>query len=216
MYFSTSSPLLPPWTDVSNSQGEKKGKYWTALVCDMNQHISQITKYLSSKTNCSLHAKRLDHFQDQTGIKLTKLRLTGDHLYTATNETIAVVKSVLFTPSCTRISTIQDIQSMSDGEHVSFVCKIIDISPVRSNSRALNLNIIFQTEDDAVVFNNGEKQVQKLKRTTIVADKSDLIYMTIWQNQFDSIQQNACYTIKLAKVKIYNSDISITTGTFTV
>lgn len=131
--------------DVSNSQGERKGKYWTALVCDMNQHINRITKYLSSKMNCSLHAKMVDHFKDQTGIKLTKLRLAGDHLYTATNETIAVVKPVLFTPSCTRITTIQDIQSMSDGEHVSLVCKIMDIGPVRSSRRVLNLNLIFQT-----------------------------------------------------------------------
>ena len=75
---------------------------------------------------------------------------------------------------------------------MSFVCKIMDIGPVRSSRRALNLNIIFQTEEDAVVFNNGEKRVQKLKRTTIAADKGDSIDMTIWQNQFDLIQQNAC------------------------
>ena len=208
--------LVVAVTDISHNQGNKAGKYWTALVCDVNQNINRITKYLSLKVNCSLHTKIVEHLKDQSGLKLTKLRLTGDQIYTAINETMIVAKPILFTPSYTRVSTIQDIRSMSDGEHVSFVCKIMDIDPVRSSRRALNSNIIFQTEDDAVVFNNGEKRVQKLKRTTVVADKIDSIDMTIWQNPFGSIQQNACYTIKLAKVKIYNSDVSITTGTFTM
>lgn len=66
------------------------------------------------------------------------------------------------------------------------------------------------------MFNNGDKRVQKLKRTTIIADKTDFINMTIWENQFDLIQRSSCYKIKLAKVKIYNNDVSLTTGTFTM
>ncbi len=53
-------------------------------------------------------------------------------MYTATNETIAAPKAVSFIPSCSQIITLENIESMSDGQYVSFVCKIIDIGPVRS------------------------------------------------------------------------------------
>ena len=42
-------------TDIFDSQTDKKGKYWTALICDANQNVKRITKYLSSKTKCTLH-----------------------------------------------------------------------------------------------------------------------------------------------------------------
>jgi hypothetical protein len=71
-------------------------------------------------------------------------------------------------------------------------------------------------EDDTIVFNNGPKRVQKLKRTTIIADKSGSIDMNIWESQFNSIKQNLCYTIKLAKVKMFNDEASITTTTHTM
>ena len=73
----------------------------------------------------------------------------------------------------------------------------------------------FDPQDDTVVFNNGEKRIQKLKRTLLVADKTDCIEMTLCQNHFDSVQQNVCYTIKLAKIKVLNSKVSITTGVYT-
>lgn len=117
-------------TEISDSQGDKKGKYWTALVCDSNQNINRITKYLSLRTTCSLHGKIVEYLNNQTAIKLNKLKYTGDNLYTATNETIAAPKEISFTPLCTQISSIENIQSMSEGQYVSFSCKIIDIGPV--------------------------------------------------------------------------------------
>ena len=122
--------LVVAVTGLSNNQAERKGRYWTALVCDSNQNISRITKYLSSKTKCSLHVKMLQSFNDQTGIKVNKLRSSGDHVYTTTNETVATTKPVVFSPTCTRITSIREIQSMSDGDYVSLTCKIVDIGSV--------------------------------------------------------------------------------------
>ncbi|CAF1401823.1 unnamed protein product [Adineta steineri] len=177
-------------TAILDSQITKQGKYWTALVCDSNQNLNRIAKYLSSKTNCSLHPKIIEYLNNQNGIKLNKLKFSGDNMYTASNETIAAPKVVTFTPTCTQISTINDIQSMSDGQYVSLMCKIIDIGP-----------------DDTILFNNGPKKVQKLKRTTIIADKTDSINMNLWENQFDLIETNLSYKIKLAKIKIFNNDV---------
>ena len=125
--------LVVAVTGLSNNQPERKGKYWTALICDSNQNISRITKYLSSKTKCSLHVKMIQALKDQAGIKLNKLRSSGDHVYTTTNETIATTKPVVFTPTCTRIASIREIQSMSDGDYISLTCKIVDIGSVSIN-----------------------------------------------------------------------------------
>jgi hypothetical protein len=127
-------------TNIFDSQGDKKGKYWSALVCDSNQNINRITKYLSSRTRCSLHGKIVEYLNNGNGIKLNKLKYSGDNLYTASNETIAASKPVLFTPSCTRISSIEDIQTMSDGQYVSFNCKILDIGPVNISKIVFYLN----------------------------------------------------------------------------
>ncbi|CAF3664251.1 unnamed protein product, partial [Rotaria socialis] len=185
-------------TPISDSQGDKRGKYWTALICDVNQNVIRITKYLSSKTKCSLHEKMLQYHNNKDGLKLNKLKLNGDDSYIATYETIATSKLLSFTPSCMELASIENIQSMSDGQYVSFMCKIIDIGP-----------------DDPIIFNNGGKRVQKLKRLSIVADTTGSINMNIWENQFNSIKQNLSYTIKLAKVKVFNDDITVTTTTYT-
>lgn len=132
--------LVVAITDISNSQTDKKGKYWTALICGCDQNIHRITKYLSLKTNCSLHMKIVEHFKNNNGFKLTKLKSVGDQTYTATNETMLMSKTLSFTPSCTNIYNIQDIQSSSDGEHVSVICKIIDIGPVRNDRNFVILN----------------------------------------------------------------------------
>jgi len=68
--------------------------------------------------------------KNKTGIKVSKLKLNGYQLYTASNETIAIPKVVLFTPSCIQFNLLEDIESMSDGEYISFMCKIIDIEAV--------------------------------------------------------------------------------------
>ncbi|CAF1297556.1 unnamed protein product [Adineta steineri] len=126
-------------TAILDSQITKQGKYWTALVCDSNQNLNRIAKYLLSKTNCSLHPKIIEYLNNQNGIKLNKLKFNGDNMYTASNETIAAPKVVTFTPTCTQISTINDIQSMSDGQYVSFMCKIIDIGPLSYESTIIGI-----------------------------------------------------------------------------
>jgi hypothetical protein len=117
-------------TNIFDSNTDKKGKYWSALICDANQNVNRLTKYLSSKTTCRLHEKIMESFKNKTGIKVNKLKFNGDQLYTASNETIAIPKVVSFTPSCIQFNLLQDIESMSDGEYVSFMCKIVDIGPV--------------------------------------------------------------------------------------
>ncbi|CAF1364774.1 unnamed protein product [Adineta steineri] len=115
-------------TPIFNSQFNKQGKYWTGLVCDSNQDINRITKYLSSKTNCLLHTKMIEFLNNQNGMKLNELKFNDDNMYTATNQTIVAPKLVSFTPSCIQLFTINDIESMSGGQYVSFICKIIDWS----------------------------------------------------------------------------------------
>jgi len=66
-----------------------------------------------------------------------------------------------------------------------------------------------------VIFNNAAKRVLKLKRAIVVADTSSSMCMNIWEDQFDLIKQNSSYKIKLAKVKIFNNEVTITTITST-
>jgi hypothetical protein len=65
-------------TDIVDSHSDKKGKCWIALICDVNQNANRITKYLSLKSKCSLHLKMLEYLNNQTGIKLNKLKFAGD------------------------------------------------------------------------------------------------------------------------------------------
>ncbi len=74
---------------------------------------------------------------------------------------------------------------------------------------------MFPVKDETVVFNNGAKRIEKMKRTIIVADKTDSINLNIWENQFNSIKKDLSYLIKLAKVKIFNDEISITSTVHT-
>lgn len=117
-------------TNISENHTDKKGKYWTALICDLNQNINRLTKYLSTKANCSLHVKMAEYLNNQNGVRLNKLKLNGDNTYVATNETIPTPKPLSLTPLCTQITTIKNIESMSDGEYISFTCKIVDIGSV--------------------------------------------------------------------------------------
>lgn len=117
-------------TPISDSQGEKKGKYWTALICDSTQNVIRITKYLTSKPKCPLHEKLIEYFNNKNGVILNKLKSNGDHSYIATYETTTSLKHLSFTPSCLELSSIENIKSMSDGQYVSFTCKIIDIGQV--------------------------------------------------------------------------------------
>ena len=72
------------------------------------------------------------------------------------------------------------------------------------------------TEDDTIIFNNASKRVQKLKRTTIIADKTGTMNMNVWENHFNSIKQNLSHKITLAKVKFYDNEVSVTTTAHTM
>ncbi|CAM4971316.1 unnamed protein product [Rotaria socialis] len=185
-------------TSISDNQNDKKGKYWTALICDVNQNVNRITKYVSLKSNCFIHTKMLDHLNNQRGIKLNKLKFNDDNTYVATSETVAVEKILALTPLCTQITTIKNIECMSDGEYVSFICKVVEIG-----------------SDESVLLNNGSKRIQKLKRTTVIADNTNSIIMNIWENHFDVIKKDVCYRIKLAKAKMFNNEITLTTTVHT-
>ncbi|CAF2141180.1 unnamed protein product [Rotaria magnacalcarata] len=103
-------------TNISDNQIDKKGKYWTALISDSNQNMNRITKYLSSRINCSLHLKMVEHLNNQHGVKLNKLKFNGDNTYIATSETITTSKVLSFAPLCTQIITIKNIEPMTDGD----------------------------------------------------------------------------------------------------
>ncbi|CAF3392886.1 unnamed protein product [Rotaria socialis] len=187
-------------TNISDNQTDKKGKYWTASISDSNQNMNRITKYLSSRINCSLHLKMVEHLNNQHGVKLNKLKFNGDNAYIATSETIATPKVLSFAPLCTQITTIKNIESMTDGEYLSLTCKIIDVG-----------------FDETAFFNNGQKRVQKLKRTAIVADKTDSINMNIWENQFNLIEKDlSCksrslfikQSIQQTKIKLNLNDVN--------
>ncbi|CAF0845450.1 unnamed protein product [Adineta steineri] len=51
-------------TAIQGSQITKQGKYLTALVCDSNENVNRIAKYLSSKSNCSLHTKMIEYLNN--------------------------------------------------------------------------------------------------------------------------------------------------------
>lgn len=116
---------------IFDTNVDRKGKYWTALICDANQNVNRLTKYLSSKIPCRLHERIVESFNNKSGVRVTKLRFSGDYLYTACNETIVTPKVVSFTPSCTQNRSLEDIESMCNEEYVSFTCKVMDIGPER-------------------------------------------------------------------------------------
>ena len=118
-------------TTIFDTSVEKNAKYWTCLICDSNQNVNQLTKYVSSKIPCRLYDKMTESLNNKSGVIVNKLRLSGDHLYTASNETIATTKVALFEPSCIQNRSLEDVESMCDGQYVSFTCKIVDIGPVR-------------------------------------------------------------------------------------
>lgn len=117
-------------TSISNTETEKNQKYWTALICDEDQNISRLTKYFSSKTNCHLYEKLCQSLKNKTGIKLNKLKVNGDNSYILSNETTAIAKDVIFTPLCMKFMLLKDIEKVSNGEYVSFTCKVLNIGSV--------------------------------------------------------------------------------------
>ncbi|CAM4919227.1 unnamed protein product [Rotaria socialis] len=157
--------------EISDNQNEKKGKYWTALLCDSNQNINRITKYLSSRAMCTLHRKMIEYLNNESSIRLNKLKCSGEKTYTATAETIGTPIDLSLTPLCTQITTIKNIQSMSDEEYISFNCKILDIG-----------------SDEVVVFNNAQKRVQKLKRTKVKIFNDELSITTTTHTKFEPIE----------------------------
>ncbi|CAF3372000.1 unnamed protein product [Rotaria socialis] len=65
----------------------------------------------------------VEHLNNESSIKL---KSTGEKSYTATAGTIATSIPLLLTPQCTQITTIKNIQSMSD-EQFALIEKIPDV-----------------------------------------------------------------------------------------
>ncbi|CAF4664002.1 unnamed protein product [Rotaria socialis] len=63
----------------------------------------------------------VEHLNNESSIKL---KSTGEKSYTATAGTIATSIPLLLTPQCTQITTIKNIQSMSDEQYISFNSKV--------------------------------------------------------------------------------------------
>ncbi|CAF3802389.1 unnamed protein product [Rotaria socialis] len=68
----------------------------------------------------------VEHLNNESSINLNKLKSTGEKSYTATAGTIATSIPLLLTPQCTQITTIKNIQSMSD-EQFALIEKIPDV-----------------------------------------------------------------------------------------
>ncbi|CAF1472901.1 unnamed protein product [Adineta ricciae] len=185
-------------SNMTHKQNQRTTSFWTALLCQSDQNIIRITKYLSCKRKCTLHEKLVEFYNKQDGCQFNKLKFNTDDSYTATAETTVAAKQLSMKPTCLEVIPLDQIGSKCDGEYVSFLAKILEIG-----------------SDESVVFSNAEKQVLKLKRAILVAAKTCSISMNIWQDQFDLIKQNSSYKIKLAKVKFFNNELSITTITST-
>ncbi|CAF1523508.1 unnamed protein product [Adineta ricciae] len=181
-------------SNMTHKQNQRTTSFWTALLCQSDQNIIRITKYLSCKRKCALHEKLVEFYNKQDACQLNKLKFNTDDSYTATTETTVVAKQTSIKPTCLEVIPLDQIESKCDGEYGSFLAKILEIG-----------------SDESVVFNNAKKRVLKLKRAILVADKTSSICMNIWQDQFDLIKQNSSYKIKLAKVKLFNNELSITT-----
>ncbi|CAF1197013.1 unnamed protein product [Adineta ricciae] len=181
-------------SNLTHKQNQRTTSFWTALLCQSDQNIIRITKYLSCKRKCTLHEKLVDFYNKQDGCEVNKLKFNTDDSYTASHETTVAAKQLSIKPNCLELIQLEQIESKCDGEYISFLAKILEIGP-----------------DENVIFNNADKRVLKLKRAIVIADKTTSICMNIWQDQFHLIKQNSSYKIKLAKVKFFNNEASVTT-----
>jgi hypothetical protein len=117
-------------SNLTHKQNEKKTSFWTALLCNADQDIIRITKYLSCKRKCTLHEKLTQFYNDHNGCELNKLKFNSDDSYTATPETTVVPKQLSIKPNCLEIIPLENIENKCDGEYISFIAKIIEIGSV--------------------------------------------------------------------------------------
>ena len=68
------------------------------------------------------------------------------------------------------------------------------------------------SEETSIMYEDiGFKRVQKLKTTVIVGDKTGALELTLWEMHFNEITLNDSFQIRLAKVRTFNEQISLTT-----
>jgi hypothetical protein len=117
-------------SNLTNKQNEKRTSFWTALICNADQEIIRITKYLSCKRKCTLHENLVQFYNNQNGCELNKLKFNSEDSYTATPETTILLKQLSIKPNCLEIIPLENIETKCDGEYISFIAKIIEIGSV--------------------------------------------------------------------------------------
>jgi hypothetical protein len=89
-------------TAITVNQNDKKGRHSTALICNQEQTICRLAKYLSATSNCCLHPKILEYFKNQNGIKLTLLGRWYKGCTTCPERVKSDVRTILIFFSLTR------------------------------------------------------------------------------------------------------------------
>ena len=117
---------------LAHTQNQRTTSFWTALLCQADQSIIRITKYLSCKRKCTLHEKLVDFYNKQDGCEVNKLKFNSEDSYTATAETTVVAKQLSIKSTCLELVPLEQIESKCDGEYVSFLAKVVEIGPVSS------------------------------------------------------------------------------------
>ena len=117
-------------SNPTHTQNQRTTSFWTALLCQADQSIIRMTKYLSCKRKCTLHEKLVQFYNTQASCQVNKLKFNSDDSYTATAETTVVSKELSIKPTCLELIRLEEIETKCDGEYVSFLAKIIEIGPV--------------------------------------------------------------------------------------
>ncbi|CAF1454673.1 unnamed protein product [Adineta ricciae] len=185
-------------TNMTQSDNNVRSTHWSTLICDANQTLVRITKFVSSNTRCTLHQKIIDHMNNQTGVSISKVKQTSDDAYIANHQTIATPKSLSFSPKSLQIISIEEIQKLEDEQYVSFNCKILDVG-----------------EEEKISFYNNSKKTEKTKLTATAGDETQCIKINLWEGHLNKIKKNQCYKVKLMKTKTFNNEISLTTTVYT-
>jgi len=96
-------------SNLTHKQNQRTTSFWTALLCQSDQNIIRITKYLSCKRKCSLHEKLVEFYNKQDGCEVNKLKFNTDDSYTATPETTVVAKQLSIKPNCLELIALEQI-----------------------------------------------------------------------------------------------------------
>ncbi|CAF1345881.1 unnamed protein product [Adineta ricciae] len=119
-------------SNLTHKQNQRTTSFWTAFLCQSDQNIIRITKYLSCKRKCTLHEKLVEFYNKQDGCEVNELKFNTKESYTATPQTTVVPKQLSIKANCLQFIPLEQIESKCDGEYVSFLANIIEIGPVSS------------------------------------------------------------------------------------